>query len=39
VEQIEQDSDHDRWCTPDEAKAYGLIDAVSTEAAAVRVPA
>jgi ATP-dependent Clp protease protease subunit len=39
VEQIEQDSDRDRWFTPDEAKAYGLIDAVITAAAEVGVPA
>ena len=28
VEQIEQDSDRDRWFTAEEAKAYGLIDEV-----------
>lgn len=28
VEQIESDSDRDRWFTADEAKEYGLIDAV-----------
>jgi ATP-dependent Clp protease protease subunit len=28
VEQIENDSDRDRWFTADEAKEYGLIDAV-----------
>ncbi len=28
VEQIEADSDRDRWFTADEAKEYGLIDAV-----------
>ena len=28
VEQIEIDSDRDRWFTPDEAKEYGLIDHV-----------
>jgi ATP-dependent Clp protease protease subunit len=28
VETIERDSDRDRWFTADDAKAYGLIDAV-----------
>jgi ATP-dependent Clp protease protease subunit len=28
VEQIEADSDRDRWFTAEEAKAYGLIDEV-----------
>jgi len=28
VEQIDADSDRDRWFTPDEAKAYGMIDSV-----------
>ncbi|MFB9319883.1 ATP-dependent Clp protease proteolytic subunit [Cryptosporangium minutisporangium] len=28
VDQIERDSDRDRWFTADEAKEYGLIDAV-----------
>ena len=28
VEQIEADSDRDRWFTADEAKEYGLVDAV-----------
>jgi ATP-dependent Clp protease protease subunit len=32
VEQIEQDSDRDRWFTAEEAKAYGLIDEVISEA-------
>ncbi|HEY6597593.1 MAG TPA: ATP-dependent Clp protease proteolytic subunit [Asanoa sp.] len=39
MEQVEQDSDRDRWFTPDEAKAYGLIEAVVAEAAEVGVPA
>ena len=28
VEQIEADSDRDRWFTAEEAKEYGLIDSV-----------
>ena len=28
VETIEADSDRDRWFTADDAKSYGLIDAV-----------
>jgi ATP-dependent Clp protease protease subunit len=28
VEQIDADSDRDRWFTPDEAKSYGMIDHV-----------
>ena len=32
VEQIELDSDRDRWFTPDEAKEYGLIDHVVSNA-------
>jgi ATP-dependent Clp protease, protease subunit len=28
VDQIEADSDRDRWFTPDQAKAYGMIDNV-----------
>ncbi len=30
VEQIERDSDRDRWFTPDEAMDYGMIDHVIT---------
>ena len=30
VEQIEADSDRDRWFTAEEAKDYGIIDAVRT---------
>lgn len=36
VEQIELDSDRDRWFTPEEAKAYGLIDEVVSNAGDVR---
>lgn len=32
VEEIERDSDRDRWFTPDEALEYGLIDQVITNA-------
>ena len=28
VEQIEQDSERDRWFTAEQAKAYGVIDHV-----------
>jgi ATP-dependent Clp protease protease subunit len=35
VEQIERDSDRDRWFTADEAKAYGLVDHVVASARAV----
>lgn len=28
VEQVDADSDRDRWFTPEEAKAYGMIDSV-----------
>jgi ATP-dependent Clp protease protease subunit len=28
VEQIQEDSERDRWFTADQAKAYGLIDNV-----------
>ncbi|MDG4828179.1 ATP-dependent Clp protease proteolytic subunit [Solwaraspora sp. WMMD1047] len=28
VEEIERDSDRDRWFTPEQAKEYGIIDAV-----------
>jgi ATP-dependent Clp protease protease subunit len=30
VEQIEADSDRDRWFKPEEAKDYGIIDRVLT---------
>ena len=36
VEQIELDSDRDRWFTPDQAKEYGLIDTVVTSAGAIK---
>jgi ATP-dependent Clp protease, protease subunit len=35
VEQIEADSDRDRWFTPEEALAYGLIDHVVARAGAL----
>jgi ATP-dependent Clp protease, protease subunit len=31
LEQIQKDSERDRWFTADEAKAYGLVDAVKTK--------
>ena len=36
VEQIELDSDRDRWFTPEDAKEYGLIDTVVTSAGAIK---
>ncbi|HEX7276411.1 MAG TPA: ATP-dependent Clp protease proteolytic subunit [Acidimicrobiales bacterium] len=36
VEQIEADSDRDRWFTAEQAKDYGLIDHVFTAAAQIR---
>jgi ATP-dependent Clp protease protease subunit len=38
VEQIERDSDRDRWFTPEEARDYGLVDHVVASAAALPVP-
>ncbi|SHG46397.1 ClpP family protease [Geodermatophilus nigrescens] len=35
VERIERDSDRDRWFTPEEARAYGLVDHVVSSAAAL----
>jgi ATP-dependent Clp protease protease subunit len=35
VEQIEHDSDRDRWFSPEEALAYGLVDHVVAHAAAL----
>jgi ATP-dependent Clp protease protease subunit len=35
VEQVERDSDRDRWFTAAEARDHGLIDAVLTDAAAL----
>ncbi len=32
LEQIEKDSDRDRWFTAEDAKAYGFVDAVFTKA-------
>jgi ATP-dependent Clp protease protease subunit len=37
VEQIERDSDRDRWFTPDQARGYGLVDHVVASAAALPV--
>ena len=37
VEQIEHDSDRDRWFSPQEALAYGLVDQVVASAAALPV--
>jgi ATP-dependent Clp protease protease subunit len=37
VEQIELDSDRDRWFTPEEARAYGLVDHVVASAAVLPV--
>jgi ATP-dependent Clp protease, protease subunit len=37
VAQIEKDSDRDRWFTPEEALAYGLVDHVVAQAAALPV--
>ncbi|MGY1742586.1 MULTISPECIES: ClpP family protease [unclassified Blastococcus] len=39
VEQIEADSDRDRWFTPDEALRYGLIDHVVASVGALPAPA
>ncbi|RLV55183.1 ATP-dependent Clp protease proteolytic subunit [Aeromicrobium phragmitis] len=36
IEQIELDSDRDRWFTPEQAKEYGLIDHVVSTAGDVR---
>ena len=38
VEQIERDSDRDRWFTPEQAREYGLVDHVVASAAALPVP-
>ena len=35
VEQIERDSERDRWFTPEQARDYGLVDAVITDAQAL----
>ena len=36
VEQIEKDSDRDRWFTAEEAKEYGFVDHVITKATTAR---
>jgi ATP-dependent Clp protease protease subunit len=36
LEQIELDSDRDRWFTPEQAREYGLIDTVVTSAGALK---
>lgn len=36
VEQIEIDSDRDRWFTPEDAKEYGLIDSVVQSAGEIK---
>jgi hypothetical protein len=36
VEQITADADRDRWFTAEEARAYGLVDAVVASPTAVR---
>ncbi len=38
VEQVERDSDRDRWFTPEEAREYGLVDHVVASAGALPVP-
>lgn len=35
VEQVTRDSDRDRWFDPEEAREYGLIDAVISTAAGI----
>jgi ATP-dependent Clp protease protease subunit len=35
IEQIERDSDRDRWFTAEEAKDYGMVDQVATHAGQV----
>jgi ATP-dependent Clp protease protease subunit len=35
LEQIERDSDRDRWFTADEAKDYGMVDKVVSSAGQV----
>jgi ATP-dependent Clp protease protease subunit len=35
VEQIERDSDRDRWFTADEARDYGMVDQVVSSAGQV----
>jgi ATP-dependent Clp protease protease subunit len=38
VEQIERDSDRDRWFTPEQAREYGLVDHVVASVAALPGP-
>jgi ATP-dependent Clp protease protease subunit len=38
VEQIERDSDRDRWFTPEQARSYGLVDHVVSSAGALPGP-
>ncbi len=38
VEQIEKDTDRDRFMSAEEAKEYGLIDTVITNAAEIVAP-
>ena len=38
LEQIERDSDRDRWFTPEQAREYGLVDHVVTSVAALPGP-
>jgi ATP-dependent Clp protease protease subunit len=35
VEQIDRDSDRDRWFTAEEAKEYGMVDVVASNAGQV----
>jgi ATP-dependent Clp protease protease subunit len=35
VEQIDRDSDRDRWFTAEEAKEYGMVDVVASTAGQV----
>jgi ATP-dependent Clp protease protease subunit len=36
IEQIQQDSERDRWFTPDQAKEYGLVDKVIVKRGEIR---
>jgi len=36
IEQIQQDSERDRWFTPDQAKDYGLVDKVIVKRGEIR---
>jgi ATP-dependent Clp protease protease subunit len=35
IEQIEKDTDRDRWMSAEEAKEYGLVDTVITNASEI----